>query len=75
MRHSTCTLAAPAIAKLGELFTDDGGQDLIEYSLLIAFVALGVVGLFLSVGQGAAGVADEGSELLSSANRGLTGGS
>jgi len=33
-----------------EIFRDEYGQDLIEYSLLIAFVAIGVVGLFAGAG-------------------------
>ncbi|MGA3043737.1 MAG: Flp family type IVb pilin [Bryobacteraceae bacterium] len=32
------------------LWTDDKGQDLIEYTLLMAFVALGSAALFLGAG-------------------------
>ena len=32
------------------LWRDEDGQDLIEYSLLIAFIAIAVVGLFAGVG-------------------------
>ena len=36
---------------LRKLLHDDGGQDLIEYTLLVAFVALTTAGLFLGSGQ------------------------
>jgi Flp pilus assembly pilin Flp len=35
---------------LRNLWTDDRGQDLIEYTLLMAFVALGSCVLFISAG-------------------------
>ena len=43
------------------LWTDDQGQDLIEYTLLMAFVALGSAALFLSSGTSV-------SQIWSSAN-------
>jgi len=33
------------------LWKDEGGQDLIEYSLLISFIAIAVVGLFIGPGK------------------------
>lgn len=51
----------------------DDGQDLIEYTLLLAFVALGIAGLMMGVGKSASGIADEGSEALSSASQMLSG--
>ena len=47
---------------------DEDGQDLIEYSLLLAFVALAAAGLILGAGSNINGAWDEGSELLHSAN-------
>jgi len=38
------------INSLCNLWTDDQGQDLIEYTLLMAFVALGSAALFASAG-------------------------
>jgi Flp pilus assembly pilin Flp len=35
---------------LSNLWRDEDGQDLIEYSLLMAFVAISVVGLFAGAG-------------------------
>ena len=35
---------------LRNLWTDEQGQDLIEYTLLMAFVALGSAALFINVG-------------------------
>lgn len=52
---------------LRRLWTDTQGQDLIEYTLLLAFVALGAIGLVMSAGQSLAGAHDEGSEILHSA--------
>jgi Flp pilus assembly pilin Flp len=35
---------------VSNLWRDEDGQDLIEYTLLMAFVAIAVVGLFAGVG-------------------------
>jgi Flp pilus assembly pilin Flp len=47
---------------------DDDGQDLIEYTLLLAFVALASAAIFIGAGGNVAGVWDEGSEVLQKAN-------
>jgi Flp pilus assembly pilin Flp len=39
------------MASLLNLWRDEEGQDLIEYSLLMAFVAIAVVGLFAGAGS------------------------
>jgi Flp pilus assembly pilin Flp len=49
-------------------WTDETGQDLIEYSLLLAFVALVAVALIMGAGKSVMGAWDEGSEVLASAN-------
>ena len=41
---------------LTNLWKDDEGQDLIEYTLLLSFVALSVVGLFMGAGKDVKGV-------------------
>lgn len=38
------------------LWRDEEGQDLIEYSLLMAFVAIAVVGLFAGAGGSVKGI-------------------
>ena len=38
------------------IWRDEQGQDLIEYSLLMAFVAIAVVGLFAGAGKSVKGV-------------------
>ena len=48
-----------------QLLSENRGQDLIEYSLLLAFVALGSAGLFLSSGSNL-------NQVWSSANSVLT---
>jgi Flp pilus assembly pilin Flp len=48
---------------------DETGQDLIEYTLLLAFIAMASAALLIGVGSSVNGVWDEGSELLSHANR------
>jgi Flp pilus assembly pilin Flp len=54
------------------LAQDQTGQDLVEYSLLIAFVAMVAVGLILGAGSAGSGAWDEGSEILQSANKTAT---
>jgi Flp pilus assembly pilin Flp len=48
---------------------DETAQDLIEYTLMIAFVALASAALFLGAGFSINGIWDEGNEVLSSANK------
>jgi Flp pilus assembly pilin Flp len=49
------------------LFGEEHGQDLIEYSLLMAFVALAVVGVYAATGDSAADVWDGANDTLSTA--------
>ena len=41
---------------LRNFWTDEQGQDLIEYSLLMAFVALAAAALFLGAGKSISGI-------------------
>lgn len=41
---------------LKRLWSNEAGQDLIEYTLLLAFVALMAAGLFIGVGQSVSGI-------------------
>jgi Flp pilus assembly pilin Flp len=50
------------------LCRDDQGQDLTEYALLIAFVALASVGLYASAGDNAANIWDGAGDRLAAAN-------
>jgi len=50
---------------LRNLWTDDQGQDLIEYTLLMAFVALASAALFISSGSSV-------SKIWSTSNRQLS---
>jgi len=47
---------------------DESGQDLIEYTLLMAFVALASASLFISAGTSVSGIWGTASNQLSSAN-------
>jgi Flp pilus assembly pilin Flp len=47
---------------------DDNGQDLIEYSLLMAFVALASAALFLGAGGSIAGIWSTSNSQLVAAN-------
>ena len=47
---------------------DDAGQDLIEYTLLLAFVALVAAGLFIQAGNVTAGIWTTANSILASAN-------
>ena len=50
------------------LFADDHGQDLIEYTLLMAFVALASATLFLGAGGSISGIWTTSNSQLASAN-------
>jgi len=52
----------------GNFWKDDQGQDLIENSLLMGFVALAVAGLFIGAGGSIKGVWSTTSSQLSYAN-------
>ncbi len=47
---------------------DDQGQDLIEYTLLLAFVCIATVALFVSSGGSLAGIWTSANSDLASAN-------
>jgi Flp pilus assembly pilin Flp len=40
-----------SLFKLKDLFPDERGQDLVEYTLLVGFLALGSAALFVGSGQ------------------------
>lgn len=52
---------------LQQFVQDESGQDLIEYTLLLAFVALASASLFLSAGNSVASIWQAGSTQLSNA--------
>jgi Flp pilus assembly pilin Flp len=47
---------------------DEQGQDLIEYTLLLAFVCLASAGLFLTAGRSVSGIWSATNSRLSAAN-------
>jgi Flp pilus assembly pilin Flp len=47
---------------------DDQGQDLVEYTLLLAFVALASAALFISAGGSIAGIWNVANSRLAQAN-------
>jgi Flp pilus assembly pilin Flp len=49
-------------------WNDDNGQDLIEYTLLMAFVALASAALFLGAGGSISGIWTVSNSQLSAAN-------
>lgn len=53
---------------LRNLWMDEGGQDLIEYTLLMAFVALASAALFLGAGNSIMGIWTSTNTQLSAAN-------
>ena len=55
-----------------EFLTGEEGQDLIEYTLLLAFIALASAALFVGAGQSVNGIWDRGSEVMKRANRAVT---
>jgi Flp pilus assembly pilin Flp len=55
---------------LKRFWQDESGQDLIEYTLLLAFVALASASLFLSAGNSIQGIWSSASSQLVAANAG-----
>ena len=53
---------------LTNLWNDEQGQDLIEYTLLMAFVALASAALFIGAGGSVAGIWSSGATQLTAAN-------
>jgi Flp pilus assembly pilin Flp len=53
---------------LRNLWTDEQGQDLIEYTLLMAFVALASAALFLGAGNSVKGIWSSSNSQLTAAN-------
>ena len=51
-----------------QIWQNEEGQDLIEYTLLLAFVALVAAGLFIQAGNVTAGIWGTANSILSSAN-------
>ena len=56
------------MSTLKRFWTNEEGQDLIEYTLLLAFVALVAAGLFINAGQSVAGIWGNAASKLSAAN-------
>jgi Flp pilus assembly pilin Flp len=55
------------------LLSEDGGQDLIEYTLLMAFVALTSAALFLGAGQSTSQIWSSADNVLTTAADGPSG--
>jgi Flp pilus assembly pilin Flp len=53
---------------LGDFLAEDDGQDLIEYSLLMAFLALASAALFLKAGKSITGIWSTTNSQLVAAN-------
>ncbi|MDQ1473650.1 MAG: hypothetical protein QOJ99_5130 [Bryobacterales bacterium] len=53
---------------LNRLVRDEQGQDLIEYTLLIAFVALASAALFIGAGSSISGIWGSTNSTLTNAN-------
>jgi Flp pilus assembly pilin Flp len=53
---------------IATFLTDESGQDLIEYTLLMAFVALASAALFLAAGGSIKGIWSVSSSQLDAAN-------
>ena len=57
------------ITYMKNFWKEDEGQDLIEYTLLLAFVALVAAGLFIQAGNVTAGIWGTANSMLTSANK------
>ena len=58
------------IRNLGRFFRDETGQDLIEYSLLIAFVALAGAAMFIGMSGSVNSIWSAANSRLAAANSG-----
>jgi Flp pilus assembly pilin Flp len=58
------------VKAIKNFWNDEQGQDLIEYTLLIAFVALASAALFLGAGSSVSGIWSATNSQLSAANSG-----
>jgi Flp pilus assembly pilin Flp len=56
---------------LRNFWNEEQGQDLIEYTLLMAFVALASAALFMGAGNSIKGIWSKTSDQLTSANSGM----
>lgn len=56
------------LMRLKQFWKNEEGQDLIEYTLLLAFVALVAAGLFISAGQSVSGIWIQANTKLSTAS-------
>jgi len=54
--------------QISRFLQDENGQDLIEYTLLMAFVALASAAIFVSAGSSISGIWGASSTQLSNAN-------
>ena len=57
----------------GRIWKEERAQDLVEYTILVAAIALVAVGLLLSVGDGVSGIWKSGGNQLAAANTVLSG--
>lgn len=64
----TLTARGETARRFRMLWTDEQGQDLIEYTLLLAFVTLAVAGLILQGGASISGIWGATSSQLSAAS-------
>ena len=69
---TTASIGA-SLTLLWSFLKEDEGQDLIEYTLLMTFIALAATALFLGAGKSVKGVWANGSTQLGTANTNLGG--
>ncbi len=53
---------------LKDVLIDEQGQDLVEYTLLLAFVALASAALFISAGGSITGIWTQANQIIVNAN-------
>ena len=70
--RTTASIKA-SMTLLWNFWKGEDGQDLIEYTLLMAFVALSALALFLGAGKSIKGVWTNSSTQLGAANSNLSG--
>lgn len=56
------------LSRLKKFWQDESGQDLIEYTLLMAFIALASASIYVSAGNSVGGLWSQASSQLIAAN-------
>ena len=72
MRSTFSTVGPVLVGQLVDLWENDSGQDMVEYSFLLAFIALAAVGLLTGVRVSVKGIWSSINSTLTSVSAGAS---